>query len=296
MIPLVLAGCGWVTEAEFEARRDRDGDGYAALQFGGSDCDDRAARIHPDADDVAGDGVDADCDGRDGPPPPPPPDHTADPAHTGETAHTGLPGSPELVCDDGVDDDDDGDTDCADPDCDLFVACVPVLTINEVLAHGAVDANCDGVVDADDDEFVELVNTGPVPIALVGGTVSDGATVRHELQPRLLLPGEVLVVFGGAGWGGNGPDPWCGQRPYNAYVQVASSGGLDLDDDGDSLVVEVAGVTTSVAWGTDGGTGTSLNRNPDLTGPDTLVRHTTVPGNGGACSPMRAVDLSELSP
>jgi hypothetical protein len=272
MIPLVLAGCGWVTEAEFEARRDRDGDGYAALQFGGSDCDDRATRIHPDADDVAGDGVDADCDGRDGPPPPPPPEHTADPAHTGETAHTGESAHTGL------------------PASELR------LTINEVLADGAVDANCDGVVDADDDEFVELVNTGPVPIALVGGTVSDGATVRHELQPRLLLPGEVLVVFGGSGWGGNGPDPWCGQRPYNAYVQIASSGGLDLDDDGDSLVVEVAGVTTSVAWGTDGGTGTSLNRNPDLTGPDALVRHTTVPGNGGACSPMRAVDQSELSP
>jgi hypothetical protein len=44
---------------------DRDGDGYC----GDFDCDETDASIHRYAADPAGDGVDADCDGFDGPPP-----------------------------------------------------------------------------------------------------------------------------------------------------------------------------------------------------------------------------------
>jgi hypothetical protein len=48
------------------ARRlaDEDGDGYAA-RFGGRDCDDRDPRINPGAAEIAGDGIDQDCDGVD---------------------------------------------------------------------------------------------------------------------------------------------------------------------------------------------------------------------------------------
>jgi arylsulfatase A-like enzyme len=45
---------------------DRDGDGLGA-HFGGRDCDEGDPRRHPGADDPTGDGLDADCDGRDGP-------------------------------------------------------------------------------------------------------------------------------------------------------------------------------------------------------------------------------------
>ncbi len=46
---------------------DRDGDGAGAL-FGGADCDEGDPRRHPGATDVAGDGIDQDCDGIDGAP------------------------------------------------------------------------------------------------------------------------------------------------------------------------------------------------------------------------------------
>jgi choline-sulfatase len=43
---------------------DRDGDGFAAA-FGGGDCDDRNASAFPGAEEVAGDGVDQNCEGGD---------------------------------------------------------------------------------------------------------------------------------------------------------------------------------------------------------------------------------------
>ncbi|NUO49208.1 MAG: sulfatase-like hydrolase/transferase [Polyangiaceae bacterium] len=46
---------------------DRDGDGAGAL-FGGADCDEGDPRRHPGAIDIAGDGIDQDCDGVDGAP------------------------------------------------------------------------------------------------------------------------------------------------------------------------------------------------------------------------------------
>ena len=43
---------------------DRDGDGFSAV-FGGGDCDDTDARVAPGAPEVAGNGVDENCDGED---------------------------------------------------------------------------------------------------------------------------------------------------------------------------------------------------------------------------------------
>jgi len=52
--------------AGLEAWTDHDGDGVGA-HFGGKDCDEGDPTRHPGAEDPAGDGWDADCDGSDGP-------------------------------------------------------------------------------------------------------------------------------------------------------------------------------------------------------------------------------------
>ncbi len=47
--------------AFLRALSDGDADGYAA-RFGGGDCNDRDAAVHPGAEDVPGDGIDQDCE------------------------------------------------------------------------------------------------------------------------------------------------------------------------------------------------------------------------------------------
>lgn len=83
---------------------DEDGDGYCAVCCGAvnadgslclEDCDDSDPWVHPYADELYIDGLDANCDGQDAP--------------------------AREICDNGVDDDQNGLADCADSAC--FSAC-----------------------------------------------------------------------------------------------------------------------------------------------------------------------------
>lgn len=75
------------------------------------------------------------------------------------------------------------------------------LVINEVLMNvptgEAGDANADGVRDAYDDEFLELVNVSEERLDLEGIEVLNGEKVKHTFLSLCLAPREAVVLFSG---------------------------------------------------------------------------------------------------
>ena len=59
-----IVGINDIGAFEFHST-DADGDGFDPVSAGGTDCDDTDASIFPGAPDIAGDGIDQDCDGAD---------------------------------------------------------------------------------------------------------------------------------------------------------------------------------------------------------------------------------------
>lgn len=163
------------------------------------------------------------------------------------------------------------------------------IIINEVLADppdgSTGDANHDGVRDASDDEFVEIVNTTESDIDIGGlqlltrSTSSTTDTIRHTFAPGTIFPaGSAIVVFGGGQIAASNP------VFGGAQVFKSSSGGLSLTNNGG--VVTLRDTTQSIvnifsyggATGLNGDASQSLTRSPDITGGYTL--HTTAPGSG----------------
>jgi predicted extracellular nuclease len=162
------------------------------------------------------------------------------------------------------------------------------LVINEILADPDSllgDANGDGVVNTSDDEFVEIVNAGAADVNLGSWTLSDGVSVRHTFPANTLLhPSCAIVIFAGG-------------TPTGAFggslVQTTTSGALGLNNTGDTVTLSDVNQTPVVAYtyGSEGGNNTSLTRDPDVTGPDPLVEHNSVPeANGALFSPGTQLD------
>ncbi|HVG19985.1 MAG TPA: IPT/TIG domain-containing protein, partial [Blastocatellia bacterium] len=157
------------------------------------------------------------------------------------------------------------------------------LVINEYLADPPEglqgDANGDGVRNSSQDEFVEVVNRTAEPIDLSGYRLSDGEQVRHVFAAGTALPPlEALVVFGGGS-----PSGRFGNAAENQLVLKASSGGLSLNNGGDTIRLEdaqgrtVQEVKFSAA---EGGANQSINRDPDADGAR-FSRHTNVAEDAG---------------
>jgi hypothetical protein len=174
------------------------------------------------------------------------------------------------------------------------------LIINEVLFDPASpitgDANGDGIRHADQDEFIELVNSGTTGLDISGYTIEDSfsATIIRHVVPAntVLSAGGVYLVFGG------GTPTASGTAAGNfgvATVIVASTGALGFSNASEVIIVRDAtgtaiatldASTLSVSTGVD----VSITRSPDITGD--FVLHPTV--NGVNFSPGLKIDGSTV--
>lgn len=158
----------------------------------------------------------------------------------------------------------------------------PALIVHEIHAdpHSTLgDANGDGTVNTTNDEFVELVNTGYVPLDISGYTISDALNVRHTFAANTVIPArEAVVVFAGGT-----PTGSFGNAAANGLVFTASTGQLSLNNTGDTVTVKNASavVVQSVVYGSTANNDQSLTRSPDSTNT-ALVKHTLATGSGGS--------------
>ncbi len=74
------------------------------------------------------------------------------------------------------------------------------IVLNEILADPASDWDGDGALSSRDDEWVEIVNVGPVPVDLTGYRLAGADTTwRYEFSGTLAA-GAVEVVYGSGSW------------------------------------------------------------------------------------------------
>jgi hypothetical protein len=152
------------------------------------------------------------------------------------------------------------------------------LVINEYLADppagDAGDANGDGTRSSSQDEFIEILNRSADPIDVSGYKLSDSDEVRHVFAAGTIIPPfEVAVVFGGGT-----PTGAFGNASDNHLVFKASSGGISLNNGGDSIILQNAQghVLQQINFGSaEGGASQSLNRDPDGDG-SAFALHTIV--------------------
>lgn len=75
------------------------------------------------------------------------------------------------------------------------------LVLNEVLVNvptgSSGDANGDGIRDAYEDEFVEIVNLAEHILDLTGVSIANGSKSKFTFEADCLQPREAAVVFGG---------------------------------------------------------------------------------------------------
>ncbi|NNE05332.1 MAG: hypothetical protein HKN15_06375, partial [Xanthomonadales bacterium] len=173
-----------------------------------------------------------------------------------------------------------------------FDGCPSAWVINEIHADPASgtdgDANGDGVRNATQDEFVEIVNGSDSDMDISGWTLADGFGIRHVFPAgSVVLGGCSVVVFGG-----DTPTGAFG----NSLVQTASSGSLGLNNGGDTVTLNDGGSdVVSTTYGGEGGDNQSLTLDPDVTGAS-YVKHTVATGSGGTrFSPGTRIDGSQFS-
>ncbi len=135
------------------------------------------------------------------------------------------------------------------------------ILINEIHAdpHPLLgDANNDGEVHSDNDEFLELVNVGEESLNLSGWQIRDLIKTRFVFPEGTILNGGCgLVIFGG--------------EVSVALIegsQVFSTGSLALNNNGDTIFLldQEQLIQMTLIYGPEGGEDQSLTLFPDLVG------------------------------
>lgn len=190
---------------------------------------------------------------------------------------------------DQVDSDGDGEGDACEQSASLPSA--EDVIINEILAdpNGAGDANGDspdGTADAEQDEFIELVNVSGVTLDLGECVINDLVGERFafdpDTAPHLLEPQQGLVIFAGGSPTGD----------FGGSAVYVAGGILGMNNGGDTITLECGGnAIDSVTYGSEGGDNQSLTRELEGDPEAALVKHTEITGeNGAVYSPGRCAD------
>lgn len=171
----------------------------------------------------------------------------------------------------------------------------PSIVLNEVLYDPSNsgllgDANGDGVYVQDEDEFIELLNTGSQPLDVSGWKVYDASalasgTPRHVFPAGSVIPsGKALVLFGG----GTPTGSFGG-----AVVQTTTTGAMNLNNAGDLLTITDAQDSVMITFDVtpySDNPNESYTRSPDITGE--FVQHSTVGSGTLLFSPGTRLDGS----
>ena len=162
------------------------------------------------------------------------------------------------------------------------------LRVNELHPDPGDDANFDGDQNAQEDEFVEIVNDSESQADLSGYELYDGSALRHTFPAGTLLdPGCAIVVFGGGDFTEGQSIDFLG-----AILQKASEGSVALNNSGDTVRlltpggVEVAGHSYGEVDGDNG----SLTMSPDLNATNEFTTHLVA--SGITSSPGSRVDIT----
>ena len=160
------------------------------------------------------------------------------------------------------------------------------LLINEFLADPPEegDANCDGIRDGRNDEFIEIVNVSNESLDLSGVTVSDENSVRFTFPDGSSInPGKVAVIFGGG-------EPDC--TIWTSDVQVFASY-LALNNDGDTISISdnTDNIISQVTYTEEDIDGQSLTLDPDMNRFENYSLHSEAHNSGGDLfSPGTCID------
>jgi hypothetical protein len=149
--------------------------------------------------------------------------------------------------------------------------CYPAFSqsavINELLPAPASDVNGDGIVNSQEDEFIEIVNVSGRLLDISNWSISDQIGIRHIFSVGTALGDrDAITVFGG----GSILAHWPGR------LQTASSGVLSLNNADEKILLRdqngVAVDSVSYLMSTSD---ISYARLPDFTG--TFVLHSSIP-------------------